>query len=143
MGQSTSLLDRSRDHAQPRYQPITPAHDRRHAHAQTVPKTQAGYLRAVEQFSSFLERSPDTSTVEDLRRYQLHLADHLPRPWGSLMAIQLNRMLCRSSPCLSFQNIPPTCLSDVTHWVGHHSNFRTQITYLYATRRNAHLIAAP
>jgi len=40
------------------------------------PKTQAGYLRAVRQFAGFLGRSPDTATVEDLRRYQLHLVDH-------------------------------------------------------------------
>ena len=40
-----------------------------------APKTQAGYLRAVRQFTVFLGRSPDTATVEDLRRYQLHLVD--------------------------------------------------------------------
>ena len=41
-----------------------------------APKTQAGYLRVVRQFTVFLGRSPDTATVEDLRRYQLHLVDH-------------------------------------------------------------------
>jgi len=40
------------------------------------PKTQSGYIRAVRQFAGFLGRSPDTATVEDLRRYQLHLVDH-------------------------------------------------------------------
>jgi site-specific recombinase XerD len=40
------------------------------------PKTQSGYLRAVRRFAIFLGRSPDTATVEDLRRYQLHLVDH-------------------------------------------------------------------
>ena len=39
------------------------------------PKTQAGYLRAVRQLAAFLRRSPDTATVEDLRRFQLHLVD--------------------------------------------------------------------
>ena len=39
-------------------------------------KTQSHYLRAVRQFSGFLGRSPDTASVEDLRRYQLHLVDH-------------------------------------------------------------------
>ena len=29
----------------------------------------------VEQFAAFLRRSPTTATAEDLRRYQLHLAD--------------------------------------------------------------------
>jgi len=38
--------------------------------------TQANYLRVVRQFTVFLGRSPDTATVEDLRRYQLHLVDH-------------------------------------------------------------------
>jgi Site-specific recombinase XerD len=39
-------------------------------------KTQSGYIRVVRQFTGFLGRSPDTATVEDLRRYQLHLVDH-------------------------------------------------------------------
>jgi hypothetical protein len=37
------------------------------------PKTQSHYIRAVRQFAGYLGRSPDTATVEDLRRYQLHL----------------------------------------------------------------------
>ena len=41
-----------------------------------APKTQSHYLRAVRQFGGFLGRPPDTATVEDLRRYQLHLVDH-------------------------------------------------------------------
>ena len=45
-----------------------------------APKTQAGYLRMVGQFAVFLERSPDTATGEDLRRYQLHLVDHGASP---------------------------------------------------------------
>ncbi len=40
------------------------------------PKTQSGYIRTVKRFALFLGRSPDTATVEDLRRYQLHLVDH-------------------------------------------------------------------
>ena len=38
-------------------------------------KTQSHYIRAVRQLAGFLGRSPDTATVEDLRRYQLHLVD--------------------------------------------------------------------
>jgi len=38
-------------------------------------KTQSGYIRAVGQFATFLRRSLTTATAEDLRRYQLHLAD--------------------------------------------------------------------
>ena len=43
-------------------------------------KTQSHYLRAVRQLAVFLGRSPDTATVEDLRRYQLHLVDHGTSP---------------------------------------------------------------
>ena len=43
-------------------------------------QTQAGYIRAVRQLAAFLERSPDTATVEDLRRFQLHLVDHGASP---------------------------------------------------------------
>ncbi len=39
------------------------------------PRTRANYLRVVRQFTVFLGRLPDTATVEDLRRYQLHLVD--------------------------------------------------------------------
>ena len=38
-------------------------------------KTQRHYIRAVRQFAVFLGRSPDTASVEDLRRYQLDLVD--------------------------------------------------------------------
>src|SRR5258708_31758007 len=43
---------------------------------QLAPKTQDTYLRIVREFARFLGRSPDTATVEDLRRNQLHLVDH-------------------------------------------------------------------
>ena len=36
-------------------------------------KTQTRYLRWVRRFSAFVGRAPDTATVEDLRRFQLHL----------------------------------------------------------------------
>ena len=38
-------------------------------------KTQTHYLRWVQRFAAHLGRSPDTASVEDLRRYQLHLVD--------------------------------------------------------------------
>jgi hypothetical protein len=38
-------------------------------------KPQTHYLCWVQRFSAFLGRSPSTATVEDLRRYQLHLVD--------------------------------------------------------------------
>ena len=36
--------------------------------------TQEAYIRAVEKLAKFLGRSPAAATVEDLRRFQLHLA---------------------------------------------------------------------
>jgi site-specific recombinase XerD len=38
-------------------------------------KTQSTYIRLVRQFAGFLGRSPDTASAEDLRRFQLHLAE--------------------------------------------------------------------
>jgi integrase/recombinase XerD len=43
-------------------------------------KTQEAYIRAVCKLAAFLRRSPDTSTVEDLRRFQLHLVDRGTSP---------------------------------------------------------------
>ncbi len=36
--------------------------------------TQKGHLRACQRFAAFLKRSPDTAGAEDIRRFQLHLA---------------------------------------------------------------------
>ena len=44
------------------------------------PKTQSAYVRAVKRLAGFLGRSPDTATVEDLRRFQLYLVDHGSSP---------------------------------------------------------------
>jgi integrase/recombinase XerD len=38
-------------------------------------KTQVAYIRSVRRFAGFLGRSPDTATAEDLRRFQLHMAE--------------------------------------------------------------------
>ena len=43
-------------------------------------KTRTGYLRAVQKLAAFLNRSPDTATVEDLRRFQLYLVDQGTSP---------------------------------------------------------------
>jgi site-specific recombinase XerD len=37
--------------------------------------TQRGHVRSCKRFAAFLKRSPDTATLEDIRRFQLHLAD--------------------------------------------------------------------
>src|SRR6202790_3922957 len=38
-----------------------------------VPDTQREYIRAVKRLATFLGRSPDTATPEELRAFQLHL----------------------------------------------------------------------
>jgi site-specific recombinase XerD len=43
-------------------------------------KTRTAYLRAVKKLAGFLKRSPDTATVEDLRRFQLYLVDQGTSP---------------------------------------------------------------
>jgi len=40
------------------------------------PKTQEAYLRSVIKLTRFLGRSPDTASADDLRQFQLHLAQN-------------------------------------------------------------------
>src|ERR1700736_4996828 len=37
--------------------------------------TQRGHIYSCKRFAAFLKRSPDTATSEDIRRFQLHLAE--------------------------------------------------------------------
>jgi integrase/recombinase XerD len=38
------------------------------------PKTQQGYIRTIKSLAAFLGRSPDKASFEDIRRFQLHVA---------------------------------------------------------------------
>src|SRR5450631_3074722 len=38
-------------------------------------QTQRGHIRSCKRFAAFLKRSPDTATAEDIRLFQLHLAE--------------------------------------------------------------------
>ncbi len=38
-------------------------------------KVQKDYIRHVRRFAAFLGRSPDSATSEDVRRFQLHMAE--------------------------------------------------------------------
>jgi site-specific recombinase XerD len=40
-----------------------------------APGTQKGHIRGCRRFAAFLGRSPDSATAEDVRRFQLHLAE--------------------------------------------------------------------
>ena len=37
--------------------------------------TQTGHIRACKRFAAFLNRSPESATIEDIRLFQLHLAE--------------------------------------------------------------------
>jgi len=45
-----------------------------------VPDTQREYIRAVKKLASFLGRSPDSATPEELRAFQLHLTETGAQP---------------------------------------------------------------
>ncbi len=45
-----------------------------------IEKTRNDYIRQVWAFTAFLRRSPDTTTPEDLRRFQLHQTQTGVRP---------------------------------------------------------------
>jgi integrase/recombinase XerD len=49
--------------------------------------TQKDYVRNVRTFTAFLGRSPDTATSDDLRRFQLHMAQQQVSPWSINAAI--------------------------------------------------------
>jgi site-specific recombinase XerD len=38
-------------------------------------QTQRGHILSCKRFAKFLKRSPETATVEDIRRFQLHLSE--------------------------------------------------------------------
>ena len=45
-----------------------------------VPATQREYIRAVKKLATFLKRSPDTATADDLRAFQVHLSGSGAKP---------------------------------------------------------------
>ena len=75
-------------------------------------KTQHHYIRAVRQFAGFLGRSPDTASVEDLRRYQLHLVDHGVSP------ISLNAAI-KTHPAVSSLGACPTPARELRRVIAH------------------------
>ena len=39
------------------------------------PQSQRSHISSCKRFAAFLKRSPDTATADDIRRFQLHLAE--------------------------------------------------------------------
>src|SRR5215475_10989742 len=62
-----------------RYQARSTAHlDRPCSHMVVMAASSPGqhdYVQRIKNFAAFLGRSPDTASFEDVRRYQLHLAE--------------------------------------------------------------------
>ena len=61
-----------------------------------APKTQQGYIRSIKDFTRFLGRSPDTASVEDVRRFQLHLVEagahrSTVRPSSAITPLRMTR----------------------------------------------------
>lgn len=82
MRQSALFQDRSRTMTSTKQQ-ITPLRQRMLDDMRMLKLsdgTQRCYIRAVRRLAAFLGRSPDTATVEDLRRFQLHLVDEGTSP---------------------------------------------------------------
>ena len=57
-------------------------------------KVQKDYVRHVRNFAAFLGRSPDTATSDDLRRYQLHMAQQQISAGSINAAIAALRFFC-------------------------------------------------
>ena len=58
------------------YHPAAPAYDRRHERAQALCRARReGHIRSCKRFAAFLKRSPETATLEDIRLFQLYLAE--------------------------------------------------------------------
>ena len=88
-------------------------------------KTQEAYIRAVRKLAAFLRRSPDAATVEDLRRFQLHLVDQGTSP------ITLNATLTGSAVrTLSIPCSLCTCTSVVALSI----SLATRVVYRARTR---------
>ncbi|CAE6937264.1 hypothetical protein R69927_07489 [Paraburkholderia domus] len=103
-----------------------------------TPRTESGNLRVVRQFAAFLRRAPDTATVEDPRRYQLHLVDHSASPTSLNSAINglkfsfeitLNQpdLMARMQPLRVPRTLPVVLSSDeVGHPIAATGNLKHQ-----------------
>jgi arylformamidase len=81
----TSFFNKEPDHAVPptrhTYQPAAPAVDRRHEHATFLTRNAAQLSPRHRRLATFLGRSPDTATADDLRRFQIEQQqDGVPVP---------------------------------------------------------------
>jgi site-specific recombinase XerD len=73
------------------------------------PKTQQGYVRSVKRFVHFFGRSPDQAEAENLRRFQLHLAE------SGVSSGNINGMLSGLRFFYSVTLSRPEVLANVSH----------------------------
>ena len=76
-------------------------------------KTRHDYIRHVEAFASFLGRSPDTATAEDVRRFQVHLTESGVQPpkhqqlgLGAALLLRHHARTAPSSPAICPRALP-------------------------------------
>ena len=55
------------------------------------PHSQRSHISSCKRFAAFLKRSPDTATADDIRRFQLHLAESGMRAVEEPGAIDLSK----------------------------------------------------
>jgi integrase/recombinase XerD len=67
-----------------------------------APRTQEAYIRGCRKLAAFLRRSPDTAIAEDIRLFQLHLAEQgvsiCTRNSTSVVAAQHDSVGSRGQP---------------------------------------------
>ena len=66
--------------------------------------TERGHIHSCKRFAAFLKRSPETAAAEDVRRFQLHLAEtgdeHLQsQPHHDRAAVLVPRDAAAAGPC--------------------------------------------
>jgi integrase/recombinase XerD len=74
-------------------------------------KTRKDYIRAVKNLTLFLQRSPDTASNEDLRRFQLHLAEQrvgAPTINSTVSALRFLRISSATTGPLGAKPMPVT-----------------------------------
>jgi integrase/recombinase XerD len=87
--------------------------------------TQRFYIRSCQRFAAFLGRSPESATAEDIRRFQLHLAESnisignrnaIVTGGKFLFRVTLRRpdLLAEFYPVRNLRKIPPVmCLEEI------------------------------
>ena len=74
---------------------------------QLGPHSQRSHIYSCKRFAAFLKRSPETATLEDIRRFQLYLAER-PEAAAECDApdpcLPFGRQFCRTATAASSRN---------------------------------------